>query len=498
VFDLVVIGAGAAGASAAEFAARLDLSVAVVERDRIGGDRLWTGTVPSKALLATARAAHLMRTADRLGLEPVEPTIDLGRVWRRVRAVQAQIAAGEDTAGRLLDIGVEVVQGVARVTGAEEVTVDTSGGQRVLSTRFVLVCTGSRPRRPAIPGLDDATVFTTDDVFEIEEPPARMAIIGGGPTGVELAQGLARLGVSTTLFQRAATLLPREDPVLVGRLTELLERDGVVVHCASDVRSLSTDRHDNDNDTVLDTVVGQGGERVRLSVGGVLLAIGRTPNVEGLGLEEVGVALGAHGVEVDDTGRTAVRTIYAVGDVAGGEAGRLLANVAEQQGVVAVRNMFFPGRSAADPMVPSCVFTDPELARVGLTVEQAEDAFGADADSWRFDLTDNDRAHADGTTDGGIVVVTGKGRIVGAHVLAPGAGEVIHELALAVHRQLRVEDLTDLVHVYPTIASGIGQLANEAMYEKAHRLRWLMRRGESGGVSDRVRRGGRRRGATGN
>jgi pyruvate/2-oxoglutarate dehydrogenase complex dihydrolipoamide dehydrogenase (E3) component len=494
VFDLVVVGAGAAGASAAEFAARLDLSVAVVERERIGGDRLWTGTVPSKALLATARAAHRMRTADRVGLEPVEPNIDLTRVWRRVRAVQAQIAAGEDRGQRFHDIGVEVVHGVARVTGPEEVTVATDDGERVLTTRFVLVCTGSRPRRPAIPGLDDATVFTTDEFFDVEAPPTTMAILGGGPMGVEMAQGLARLGVATTVFQRAATLLPKEDPVLVARLTDVLEREGVRVHCASDVHAVRREGAD----TIVEAVVGQGGERVRLAVGGVLIATGRTPNVEGLGLEALGVAVTKDGVEVDDTGRTEVRTVYAVGDVAGGESGRLLANVAEQQGVVAVRNMFFPGRSAADPMVPSCVFSDPELARVGLTEAQAEAEYGSDADSWRFDLTDNDRAHADATTEGGFVVVTGKGRIVGAHVLAPGAGEVIHELALAVHRQLRVEDLTDLVHVYPTIASGIGQLANEAMYEKAHRLRWLMRRGETGGVSDRVRRGGRRRGATGN
>jgi pyruvate/2-oxoglutarate dehydrogenase complex dihydrolipoamide dehydrogenase (E3) component len=389
---------------------------------------------------------------------------------------------------------VEVVHGVARLTSAEEVAVATTDGhERVLPSRFVLVCTGSRPGRPSIPGLEGARVLTTDDLFDIEAPPQDLAIIGGGPMGVEMAQGLHRLGVRTTVFQRAATLLPREDPVLVGRLADVLRREGVVVHCAADVRTIRTDAASS----TVDAIVGQSGEQVAVRVGGVLLATGRSPNVEGLGLDDLGVVVGDRGIEVDDTGRTAVRSVYAVGDVAGGEAGRLLANVAEQQAVVAVRNMFFPGRSAADPMVPSCVFTDPELARVGMTVEQAEGVHGADADWWRFDLTDNHRAHADDTTEGGVVVVTGKGRIVGAHVLAPGAGEVIHELALAVHRQLRVEDLTDLVHVYPTIASGIGQLANEAMYEKAHRLRWLMKRGETSGVSDRVRRGGRRRGATG-
>jgi pyruvate/2-oxoglutarate dehydrogenase complex dihydrolipoamide dehydrogenase (E3) component len=493
VFDLVVVGMGAAGVGAAEFAARLDLSVAVVERERVGGDRLWTGSVPSKALLATARTAHIIRTADRLGLEATEPSIDLSRVWRRIRAVQAQISAAEGSEQRLVDLGVEVLHGDARLTSAEEVTVSSADdGDRVLATRFVLVCTGSRPRRPSLEGLDTATVITSDDIFGLESPPTTMAIIGGGPAGVEFAQGLQRLGVATTLFQRAATLLPREDPVLAGRLTEALQRDGVTVHCASDVRSIRSDG----SAQLVEAVVGQNGDRVEVSAGGILLAIGRTPNVDGLGLDDLGVVVGTDGVVVDDTGRTAVRTIYAVGDVAGGEAGRLLANVAAQQGVVAVRNMFFPGRGAADTMVPSCIFTDPELARVGLTVEQAEARFGDDAESWRFDLADNDRARTDGSTDGGFVVVTGKGRIVGAHVLAPAAGEVIHELALAVHRQLRVEDLTDLVHVYPTIASSIGQLANEAMYEKAHRLRWLMKRGDAAGVSDRVRRGGRRRGAT--
>jgi pyruvate/2-oxoglutarate dehydrogenase complex dihydrolipoamide dehydrogenase (E3) component len=493
VFDLVVVGMGAAGVGAAEFAARLDLSVAVVERERIGGDRLWTGSVPSKALLATARAAHTIRTADRLGLEAVEPTIDLARVWRRIRSVQAQISASEGSDQRLVDLGVEVIHGDARLTSAEEVTVSTVGGaDRVLATRFVLVCTGSRPHRPSIDGLETATVITSDDLFGLESPPTMIAIIGGGPAGVEFAQGLQRLGVTTTLFQRAATLLPREDPVLVGRLADALRREGVTVHCASDVRSIRVDG----TTQVVEAVVGQNGERVEVVAHGILLATGRSPNVEGLGLEDVGVVVSSDGIVVEETGRTAVRTIYAVGDVAGGEGGRLLANVAAQQGVVAVRNMFFPGRGAADTMVPSCVFTDPELARVGLTVEQAEARFGDDTESWRFDLADNDRARTDATTDGGFVVITGKGRIVGAHVLAPAAGEVIHELALAVHRQLRVEDLTDLVHVYPTIASSIGQLANEATYEKAHRLRWLMKRGEATGVSDRVRRGGRRRGAT--
>jgi pyruvate/2-oxoglutarate dehydrogenase complex dihydrolipoamide dehydrogenase (E3) component len=470
VFDLVIVGMGSAGITAARFAARLDLSVAVVERDRIGGDRLWTGCVPSKALVATARTAHAIRTADRVGLEPVEPAIDLERVWRRVRAVQAEIAATDENPETFRDVGVEVVVGDARITGADEVTVTTPDGhERVLPTRFVLVCTGSRPHVPDIPGLSPDWCLTNESLFEIDAPPNTMAIIGGGPMGVEMAQALQRLGVQVILLQRAHTLLPREERSLVGRLTHLLEAEGVVVHRSADVRRVDHQPHR----TTVTATVGNDGRKITVPVKGVLVAAGRTPNTAGLGLEEFGVVVGERGVEVDASGRTAVRTIYAVGDVTGQ---RRLSNTAGYAAVVAVRDMFFPGRGAADRAVPSCTFTDPELASVGLTVEAAEAQFGDDADTWQFDLGHNDRARTDAVTDGGLVLVTGKGKVVGAHLLGPSAGEIIHELAMAVNRQMKVDELADLVHVYPTIAGSIGQLAAEAAYEKAHRLRWLMKR----------------------
>jgi len=200
VFDLVIVGMGSAGLTAAEFAARLDLDVAVVEREKVGGDCLWSGCVPSKALLASARTAHAMRTADRFGIAAVEPSIDLARVWRRVRAVQAEIAATDDDPQRFRDMGVEVVWGEARVTAPEEVTVALpDGGERVLATRFVLLCTGSRPHVPDIPGLPPGATWTNDTFFHIDAPPSSVAIVGGGPMGTEMAQALQRLGVEVTV-----------------------------------------------------------------------------------------------------------------------------------------------------------------------------------------------------------------------------------------------------------------------------------------------------------
>ncbi|MBM2822832.1 MAG: Mercury(II) reductase, partial [Thermoleophilia bacterium] len=209
-YDLVIVGMGSAGLTAAEFAASLDLRVAAVEGARLGGDCLWTGCVPSKALLASGKAAHGMRTADRLGLPSVDPEIDTARVFARIREVQEKIAATDDSPERYSAMGVEIVGGRARIAGAHEVAVDG----RTLETRFILVCTGSRPSIPDVPGLAEAGCLTSESVFELERAPASIVVLGGGPIGVELAQALRRLGVDVTLLQRNDRLLPKDEPEL--------------------------------------------------------------------------------------------------------------------------------------------------------------------------------------------------------------------------------------------------------------------------------------------
>ncbi|MCX6520429.1 MAG: FAD-dependent oxidoreductase [Actinobacteria bacterium] len=471
-YDLVIVGMGSAGMAAAELAATLELRVAVIERDRVGGD-LWTGSVPTKALIASARAAHSVRHADRFGIDAAPPTIDLARVWARARQVQESIAATDDHPDRYATMGLEIVSGDATLTGPNEVTVADADGStaRVLQTRFVLVGTGSRAVVPDVAGLADIGVLTDETLFALERPPASVIVIGGGPMGVELAQAFVRLGIVTTIVQDGPCLLPRDEQGLVSVLTGVLRSEGVEV--LLDARPTAA-RRDADGTVVLEIATPAGRSELRAEA--VVAATGRRPNVEGLGLEELGIDVRSGpggGVVVDERARTTFRSVYAVGDVTDGER---FAHAAGHAAVRAVRDMFFPGRASVADLVPWCTFTDPELAHAGLTADEAEARFGEDVDVWRVDLRHNDRARADEATEGAIVVVTAKERIVGAHVLAPSAGELIHELTLAIQQGLKLNEIASLVHVYPTMATSVGMLAAESAQEKAQRYRWLVRR----------------------
>jgi pyruvate/2-oxoglutarate dehydrogenase complex dihydrolipoamide dehydrogenase (E3) component len=458
-YDLVIVGMGSAGLVAAEFAARLDLRVAAVEADRLGGDCLWTGCVPSKTLLAAAKAAQTMRTADRHGLTPVEPQIEPSRVWRRIREVQERIASTDDSPEWFEAMGVELVSGRARLAGPNAVAVDG----RTLETRFILLCTGSHPATPSIPGLEGAAFVTSESVFELESPPRSWIVIGGGPIGTELAQGLRRLGMDVTLLQRGPRLLPRDEPELTERLAELLRAEGVTVRLGTRIERVEVEDGRK-------AVYADGS---RFEAEELLVAAGRTPAVEGLGLEEVGIRVGSRGVEVDSHLRTSVPSIYAVGDVAGRH---LFTHSAAAEAGLALRNMFFPGKDKPGELVPWCTFTDPELAHAGLTVAEARERFGGDAGAASIDLARSDRARAEAEDEGRIVLALRKGRIVGAHVLAPSAGELIHELVLAIRKKMQLRKLFELVHVYPTISTSIATLAGETAVTHALRYRWLVRK----------------------
>jgi pyruvate/2-oxoglutarate dehydrogenase complex dihydrolipoamide dehydrogenase (E3) component len=444
---------------AAQFAAGLGLRVGAVERARVGGDCLWTGCVPSKALLASAKAAHAMRTAGRLGLEPVDPQVDTARVWARVRAVQEDLAATTDSPEHLRAAGVDVHLGEAQLVGTNAVEVDGA----TLEARFILVATGSEPRLPPIPGLREARPLTNETVFGLERAPRSTVLVGAGPQDVELAQALVRLGVRATLLGRDASLLPRDEPELAARLADRLRAEGVDVQLGVRVERVTV----------------QDGERVVHAPGRtwraaeVLVGTGRRPVVEGLGLERLGVEVGEDGVVVDARLRTTVPTIYAAGDVAGRQR---FTHTAGFEAARAVRNMFLPGRAERGFVVPWCTFTDPELAHAGLTEAQARAEHGDAVRVWRADLADSDRLRAEGTADGALHLVCARGRLVGAHVLAPAAGEVIGELTLAIEQRLKLPDLAGVVHPYPTVAIAIQQLAGRAALAGARRFAWLARR----------------------
>jgi pyruvate/2-oxoglutarate dehydrogenase complex dihydrolipoamide dehydrogenase (E3) component len=465
--DLVIVGMGSGGMVAAEFAATLGVKVVVVERERVGGDCLWTGCVPSKALLASAKAAHTMRHADHYGLAPCEPRIDTARVLKRVRDVQARIAATDDNAARFEAMGISFRFGPARLTGPRTVRVGDGDGGEELEARFILLCTGSRPAVPPIPGLREAGYLTSETLWDLLEAPASLISIGGGPIAIELSQAFTRLGVPTTVLQRAPSILEKDEPELVETLVARLRDEGVGLALGAQLESVAVE----DGMKVVRGTVG--GERREWRAADILLGAGRTPNVDGLALEAAGVEVNARGVVVDDAYRTSVKSIYAAGDVAGRW---LFTHAAGYEASRAVRNMFFPGSASGPFLVPWCTFTDPELAHAGLTVAQATERHGSDAvQVWRMGLDHSDRARAETAGDGAIVLVAAKGKLVGAHALAPAAGELINELAVAIQNGTKLTDLASVVHVYPTLAIAIQQLAGEAAFEGAVKYRWLVR-----------------------
>jgi pyruvate/2-oxoglutarate dehydrogenase complex dihydrolipoamide dehydrogenase (E3) component len=467
-YDLVIVGMGSGGMVSAEFAATLGIRVAVVERDRVGGDCLWTGCVPSKALLASAKAAHTMKVADKYGLPSVDPEIDTSLVWKRIREIQRDVASTDDNPQRFEEMGVEVVFGTARLAGPNTVRVTAKdGNDRDLETRFVLLATGSRPATPPIDGLAEAGFLTSETVFELERAPESIVMIGGGPIAVEMAQAFCRLGLRVTVLQKGPGILPRDEPELVAVLTRKLVDEGVDLQF-----NVTTER----------VITGEGVKVVHGTQDGaagqwpaeeLLVAVGRRPNIEDLGLREAGVAVGPRGIAIDERMRTNVPSIYASGDVAGRF---LFTHSAGYEAVRAVRDMFFPGKGKVTDFVPWCTFTDPELAHAGLTEAEAREKHGHDVEVWRMELAHSDRARADSATEGTIVVVTAGKKVVGAHILAPCAGEMIHELAMAIHDGKKLADVAGIIHVYPTLSTGVGQLAAEAAFEGAKRFRWLVRK----------------------
>ncbi len=438
--DLLVVGGGSAGLVAARFARSVGARVALAESGRLGGDCTWTGCVPSKALLRAARAAAEVRNARRFGVEAAAPRIDMASVRRHVRSAIAHVYRYEDPQA-LREEGIEVIEGRARLRGDGQVDV---AGRRLLPRRIV-ICTGAGPSVPAIDGLDDVDYTTYETIFENDVLPDRLVIVGGGPVGLEIATAYSALGARVTVV--GAEILPGEDADAREITDRALESKGV--------------------DIVEASVEGVGREAGRTVVrwkGGevcgdaLLVATGRAPRVHDLGLEDAGVRFDASGVTVDDKLRTNVRHVYAAGDVTGGPQ---FTHYAGWQGHTAARNALLPGsddgRSIA---VPRVTFLDPEIASIGRPEDEARARLGNDLTVLKRMLDRQDRAVTDGATDGFIKLLLGpKGKIVGATIVAERAGEMINEVALAMHHDLGVGDLAGALHAYPTWSTGLQRMA---------------------------------------
>lgn len=443
-YNLVVVGGGTAGLVTAAGAAGLGAKVALVERQLLGGDCLNVGCVPSKALLRSARAAADVRTAGSFGVRvPHGATVDFGAVMERMRRLRAGISP-HDSAARFRGLGVDVFLGEARFTSPDTVEVE---GQTLAFAR-ACIATGAKPADPAIPGLGAAGVLTNESVFSLTALPRRLAVIGAGPIGCELAQAFARFGSEVVLFETLHGVLPNEDPDAAALVGESLRRDGVTLRCCG--RSLEASRADGGTRLTVESH----GARHDVVVDAVLVGAGRVPNVHGLGLEAAGVAVDAAGVRVDDFLRTTNRRIYAAGDVC---SRHKFTHAADAMARLVIQNALFFGRKRASALtIPRCTYTDPEVAHVGLDTKTAGDR-GLDVSTYTIALSQVDRAVVDGETEGFLKVHTRKGRdtIVGATLVARHAGETISQVTLAMAAGVGLGALASTIHPYPTQAEAI-------------------------------------------
>ena len=448
-YNLVVIGAGTAGLVAAAGAAGLGARVALVERALMGGDCLNVGCVPSKGIIAAARVAATVRDAAAFGVEVAAPEVDFGAVMARMRRLRAGISKN-DAAARFRDLGVDVFLGEARFLGGDRIGV----GDATLRFKKALIATGARAAAPAIPGLDQVDYLTNESLFSLTELPRRLAVIGAGPIGCEMAQTFARLGSSVLLLETEHGVLPREDRDGAGIVGRSLERDGVWLLCCG--RSLALSR----TAAGIQVRVESHGEGHAAVVDRVLVAVGRAPNVEGLGLEDVGVAYDRRGVQVDDRLRTTNRRIHAAGDVC---SRFQFTHAADFMARIVIRNALFAGRARASRLlIPWCTYTSPELAHVGLRPEEAA-AKGLEVATFAQPLHDVDRAILDGEEDGFVKLHVRKGsdRIVGATIVARNAGDLIGEVTLAMRNGIGLGRIADTIHPYPTQAEAIRRLGDQ-------------------------------------
>jgi pyruvate/2-oxoglutarate dehydrogenase complex dihydrolipoamide dehydrogenase (E3) component len=441
VYNLVVLGAGPAGLVAAAGAAGLGARVALVERALMGGDCLNVGCVPSKALIRAARAAAAVRDAGQFGVRvPGGMHVDFAAVMERVRRVRADLSA-TDSARRFRGLGVDVFLGEGRFTGPDAVEV----AGRTLRFRKALIATGGRPASLSVSGLDEAGYLTNENVFTLTRLPARLAVIGAGPIGCELAQAFARLGTHVWLIDVMPRVLPREDADAAARLETSLRRDGIELLLGASIQAVAKRPE---------------GKALRLGdreiiADEILVAVGRWPNVEGLGLEAAAVRYDPRqGVTVDDRLRTSNRRVYAAGDVC---SRYQFTHAADAMARLVLRNALFWGRGRLSALtIPWCTYTDPEVARVGLSEQEAGEQ-GVAVRVFTQELREVDRAVIDGEAEGFVKVLVRQGsdRIAGATVVASHAGDLIAELTLAMTHRLGLAALADTIHPYPTQAEAV-------------------------------------------
>lgn len=468
--DLCVIGAGSGGLSVAAGASQMGADTVLIERGKMGGDCLNTGCVPSKSLLAAAHTAEAIRQAHRFGVKAGTPQVDFPAVQQHVHQVIAAIAPN-DSVERFEGLGVKVLRAEAYFINPREVQ---AGETRIRARRFVIAA-GSSAAVPPIPGVESVPYFTNETIFGNTELPEHLIVIGGGPIGIEMAHAHRLLGACVTVLEIAG-ILPRDDPELVEILRNRLRKDGLAIR-----EGIQIARLEKNDGKIIAVLKNDGGEE-RIEGSHLLIAAGRRANVSGLGLEAGGIAFTPKGITVNQRLRsTTNRRVYAIGDIAGGPQ---FTHVASYHAGIAIRNLLFRLPAKADTAnVPWVTYTDPELAHVGLSEREAQNARRA-VRILRWPFAENDRAQAERITEGLVKVVTDKkGRILGADILGPRAGELIQPWVLAIANGLKIGAMAGFIAPYPTLGEAnkraAGSFYTPALFgERTRRLvRFLTRFG---------------------
>jgi len=450
IYDLAVLGAGPAGIAAAEEAARLGARVALIERKWIGGNSLNAGSVPSKSIIASAGVYAAMHKAERFGAPmPSETPLDFAKVLERMRRVRTRISE-HHSVEKLQASGIEIFFETARFEASDALHI----GEGLLRFEKAIIATGARPKEPLeIPGLEEIGYLTSTSIFDLDSLPKRLAVIGGGPLGCELAQAFCRLGSHATIVQNDAKFLPREERDAAEILSRALARDGVEIRLNTTVVGARS----ANGAKVLQTV--NNGVKNDIEADRILLSIGRVPNVEDLGLDKAGIAVGPeHGVEVDDFLRTSNPNVYAAGDVC---MDLKFTNAAQASAGIAVRNALSGGQERQSLLIiPWCTYCDPEIAHIGLNVWEARRQ-SISIKSFTIMMHDVDRAITDGSDTGfvKIHIAEGTDHILGATIVACRASELINEMSVVMSTGIGMVGLAEVLHTYPAESGAIALAA---------------------------------------
>jgi len=454
MYDLLVIGGGAAGLTAAGMGANFGAKTLMVEANKLGGDCTWTGCVPSKTLLHAAGMAHTAKQAENFG-QKTETAINFSSVMKHVRNKREEVYKEADDPEIYEDMGINVKFGRARFLGPHTVALENEGVIHDVTARYIIIATGSKAMIPPIQGLNDVLIYTNETIFELKEQPQKLGIIGAGPIGIEMAQAFQRLGTQVTVFDRLPRILSNDDEELAGMLQGRLQREGVAFRFSASIKRVSES--------------GSGGVQVMAEIGdeeqswngdALLVATGRAANHKNLDLDKAGIDYTKKGITVDDRCRTNHKHIYAAGDVTGRYQ---FTHMSEHMAKVAATNALLKIPMKIDTKhVPWSTYTDPELAHIGATRQQLDEQ-GTSYEVYRFPYDKVDRAMTDDATDGLIKVFAKKwnGKILGATIYGKQAGDLISEFALAMRNGVTLRNIADTIHPYPTYGLGVRRAADQ-------------------------------------